>query len=256
MKPKLNGEKNIYLINLIKFNSKEKVKKIDLEEKMKLKNKFLYSQLGYLSNKSKYSQELERLTKENKNQFKLIKRRTEINIKKEIKSLSNDQRILKGASNKMFLDIIFNNEKFRNYVLSNNNSCRNHLKTDKKEKKITFDSYPKNKYAKMNIDNIQIIPKKNINKIKKSISLYLKNNIENFQMKKNFPKIKTSSLKKVPIKLKNILKIRDINDTYFHHSKEALNNNFIQEEDEIKGMLTINYNNLIRRKNNKRKYIS
>ena len=143
-------KKNIFLINLLKFKRKGKVNKIDIEEKMKNKNRFILDQLSYLSIKTKYSKELERLSREKKTKIILYKKKSELHLKKEINNLNKNQRIIKGASNKMILDIIFNNQKFKNYFLSkskvNNKTIYLDLNGDNENKHKnnikTIKSYP------------------------------------------------------------------------------------------------------------------
>lgn len=259
---------NIHLINQLKFKPKGKVDKINLEEKMKKKDNYLRSQLIYLSSNSKYIKELERLKIENKNMIKLLKKKSEISIKKEIKNINNNQRILKGASNKMFLDIIFNNEEFKNYILSN----KNKNKEKNKDKNFSNESKPNIKlktikYEICDIDNIQINSiKKKRNKFKHSISSFY-SNIDNIKLKNNFPNIKTYSENNKKsfhkTKKKNTLNIQkygisNLGSDRYKYSENLLNSfyNYKRKKDEIKGMLTINYNIYKRNKNNLKNYIS
>ena len=264
---------DIYLINLIKFRPKGKVKKIDLEEKMINKNKFLLNQLSYLSNRSKYSRELERISKENNTKFILQKKKSEIIIKKEIKYLNNNQRILKGCSNKMILDMIFNNSKIKNYFLSKNKiKTITNLKSYDENNKKESNNYLKYYLEQCHIDNIQLISNKNDNnkkiKLRHSISS-IWNNLDNIKFKNNFnfPTISTISLKdnnsnlkksKAKIKIENINNNNNsnLNNKYIHRSHKLLNNYHSSkiETDETKGMLTINYYGHKRKKINLKKY--
>ena len=248
---------DIYLINLIKFKRKGKVSKIDIEKKMKAKDKFLLNQLSFLSNRTQYSKELERLSKENKIKFNSLKKNSLISMKNEINNINNinyNQRILKGASNRMILDILFNNQKIRKYILSKNKAKTTNLKSNNelKNKKNYF--YPKFILKKCNIDNIQLISNKNDNinynknKLRHSLSVLL-NNMNKMKIKNNGPLLRASSFKiknnlynYKPKKSKKNLKceILNINNKY-----DKIFNNFYnskKEKDEFKGMLTINYN--------------
>ena len=267
---------DIYLINLIKFRPKGKVKKIDLEEKMKNKNKFLLNQLSYLSNRSKYSRELERISKEKNTNFILQKKKSEISIKKEIKNLNYNQRILKSCSNKMILDMIINNQKLKNYFFSKKAKTKekitkiksyNEDNVDKKE----FNIYHKYNLEKCHIDNIQLISNINKsdknNKIRHSISS-LWNNLNNIKFKNNFhfPIINTISLKDKKnslhkIKTRKNIEILNNNDSnlnynYIHRSHKILKKYYNSkiERDETKGMLTINYYGHKRNKINLKTY--
>ena len=245
MKLKWNKD-NIHLITKLKFKAKGKVDKIDLEAKMKFKDNYLRSQLVYLSSNSKYIKELERLSIQNKNMINLLKKKSEITLKNEMKNINNYQRILKGASNKMFLDMIFNNEHFKNYILDNN---KNKYFTNKLNS-IKLKSL---KYEKCNIDNFQFNSIKNRRKIlNHSLSLF-PSNIDSIKLKNNFPNINISSESNKKgfqkTKNKNYLEIQqydisNLNDEKYRHSEKLLNSlyNYKRKKDEIKGMLTINYN--------------
>ena len=280
MEPNIT-KKNIFLINLLKFKRKGKVNKIDIEEKMKNKNRFILDQLSYLSIKTKYSKELERLSREKKTKIILYKKKSELHLKKEINNLNKNQRIIKGASNKMILDIIFNNQKFKNYFLSkskdknkiiyldlngdNENMHKNNIKTIK--------SYPNLELTKCQTDNIQLISGKNnyhhnkiFNKLRHSISSF---SFDMNNMKfKNFPYLNKNSfkLRDNAYKLTTKKSAKNINENsnnkYINHSEKLLNiynnskRNERYESDELKGMLTINYDNYKRKRINLKKNIS
>jgi hypothetical protein len=242
MKKKIN-KRNIYLLSLIKFKEdNEKADKICIDEKMNLKDKYVRKQLSYLSYNAKYEKELERLTKENINKYNLLKKKSEINIKKEIKKINKNHRILKAASNKMFLDIIFNNQKMKNIFFNTNNN--NKLKYDTLETKKKIVSFsPQTSFKKCNVDNIQLImnnydSNNRLRKLKHSLS-FISSNADNIKLK-YFPPIKNSSIKNQKNAFKSnqnmIHVLKNKNKIFFDFD------DIKKEKDEIEGMLTINYN--------------
>lgn len=239
---------DIYLLSFIKFKMAEKIDKKYIEEKIKIKDKFVSKQLNYLSFNSKYEKELERISKENITKINQLKKKSEINIKKEITKINKNHRILKGASNKMILDIIFNNQKMKNIffnTVTNNNNL-------KKIKKKTVSFSPKYNYKECHTDNIQLSPNIKKNKFKHSLSFY-STNMDNIKLNNIFPNINNN------FSIKNNINNGNINVENNNHlySSQKLLKNFTTKKDEVKGMLTVNYNlNKIKKNNKFRKSLS
>jgi len=243
----ISDKVNIYPINELKFKKKGKVKKINIENKAKLKENYIVNQLFYLTRKSKYEKELERIIQEKENKFQTIKIKSiesKKNKKKQIKNLNDNHKKLKSASNKMILDAILNNQKIKKYIFDVDNNIR--LMKHKEKSERNFLPF---KYKQCHIDDINIIsnPKKNkkIYKLKHSLSL---SNVQlnNFKINNNF----FNNIRKTDNYKQNI----NDNDKFGYHSQKVVNKFINSTKDETIGMLTINYNLFkryrIKKKNN------
>ena len=235
--------KDIYLINLVKFKSNGHIKPINLEKEYKSRDKFLRHQLTYLASKSSYMQELERLSKLKKE--KLIKQNIKVQINKKMNKelLNKKYRIMKGSCNKMILDLIYNNPKVKKMLISNNkHNFSNDNKNDNYKPKIKIEnstSIPlfKYKYEKCHTDSINIFSDiKSPKKFKHSLSFLTPNSSRNL-----FPKKKISIIKSLNKVEKN---------NFFSSNNILEASKYRETDDEIKGMLSINYNILKNKKNN------
>ena len=221
--------KNIFLINLIKVKNEEQFKKpININNESKRKDKFLLKELTYLANSSLYIRELERLEKINKEN--LMRQSMKIQKKKKIniKYLIQMHNIMKGSCNKMFLDLIYNNPKTKKNFFSLTKTNDNKYKTKLKIESNKLNPYSKYNLEKCHTDSINLISNRNsLKNIKKSLSFYSQRNHYLFK-KKKFSIAKSLSSEKM---------------NNFYNSESNLNRNRQMEKiDEVKGMLSINYN--------------
>ena len=257
MNVNLKKNNNRYLLQFITLKEKEKGKenekihKINLKEKIKIKNNFIHNQLIYLTSKSQYEKELDRIENEKKYKFQIIKiknKESKIKKKKEIKILNKNQKIFKSCSNKMILDIILSDEKIKKKFFSDNKKYKNNF--EKETKNIIFSP----QYKECHIDNIQLISNqkenKIINKLKHSLSLSYAN-LDNIKIDENFPYI----IRKPSLNIKNHFisnkknKINTKEKQVISSPKSLKITSYSNTIDETKGMLTINYSYFRRNKN-------
>ena len=101
-------KKDFHLIHLLKSRNLNNRQVINIENEYENKDDIILNQLTYLNKVSLYFQELDRLQKLknenllNKNKKVVIKKKSDREIFEQLK------KIVKGSSNKMFLDIIYN----------------------------------------------------------------------------------------------------------------------------------------------------
>ena len=238
-----NGKiQNIYLINLIKFKNKGNIQPINIEKEFKHKDSFLRNQLTCLAHKSLYMQELERLTKlqREKNRKQNIK----IEIKKKPNKEYLNQRFkkLKNSGNKMILDLIFNNPKIKTKFLSYNKSIfSNDTKGDRYKLKLKIEnstSVPlmNLNYKTCHTDSINILSNLNCRKKFHRPLKFFTPNKHNLFLKKRFSIIKS-------------LNNEEKNNIY--NSRDDLKlSKYSDIDDEIKGMISINYNIVKNKANN------
>ena len=225
--------KELYLINLLKFKYKDPEPSINIENEFNRKDKFLKNQLTYLSSKSLYIQELERLAKQCREN--LIKQNKKVVIKQKSHKNFFDKinKLMKGSCNKMILDFIYNNPKIKNHFLSYDKI--NNEKYKIKSKISSNDSLPnyKYKFEKCHIDSLNLLSNKNQNKYFHQSLSFLTPKSNNLLHKRKIPIISVfnSEVKN------NIFKSQQFLKPYKPRETET--------DEELKGMLTINYNNNI-----------
>ena len=231
--------KDFYLINLLKFRNNNCHQPINIEKEYKHKDNIILNQLTYLSNISLYFQELDRLKKLNNEN--LMKQNKKIVHKKKSNREYFDKikKIVKGSSNKMLLDIIYNNHHIKNKLFSfdNKRTKNNKYKIKLKDSPNNLDTLTNFKFKKCHTDSVNLLSNKN--------------SYKNFTHSLSFSSHKNHTLF---LKRKN----------NFFSSKELLKtktdkNDKTEENYDFKGMLKINYNykdklNKIKRNYSKYRY--
>ena len=241
MKKKNGPIPDIYLINLIKIKSRGPIQPINIEKEYRTKNNLLRSELKFLSSKSSYFQLLHRLAKMNKEKLKKQKLEDKSKKKTNKNNLNKVFKKMKGSSNKMILDFIYNNPKIKNKFLPyNKTNFSNDIKNDKYIPKLKIDSnntVPELKYKlkQCHTDNINLLSSENFYKNSKNSLSVLSSRNQDLIFKNRFLRIKSKNT---------------VEKNNFYRSHDYIKENKYKEtEDEITGMLSINYN-IYKNKNN------
>ena len=216
-------KKDFHLIHLLKSRNLNNRQVINIENEYENKDDIILNQLTYLNKVSLYFQELDRLQKLNnenllnKNKKVVIKKKSNREIFEQLK------KIVKGSSNKMFLDIIYNNLLIKNKLFSYD---KKKLKKDKLKLKLNHTSNISNniksktkyKFQKCHIDSLNILSNTKSNK--------------NFKHSLSF-----SSFNVHPLFLKR-------KNNFFISKEFSKTNENRKNKDKynFKGMITLNYN--------------
>lgn len=225
--------KGLYLINLLKFRDKDPESSINIENEFKHKNQFLKNQLTILSSKSLYIQELERLAKQCRDNLSKQNKKVVIKQKSHKNFFDKINKLMKVSCNKMILDFIYNNPKIKNHFLSYDKI--NNEKYKIKSKISSNDSLPnyKYKFEKCHTDSLNLLSNKNQNKnFHQSLSFFTPKN-NNLFHKRKIPIIKAFNSEAK----NNIFNSQQHIKSYKPRETKI--------DDELKGMLAINYNNNI-----------
>ena len=242
MKKKNGPIPDIYLINLIKIKSKGPIQPINIEKEYRKKNNLLRGELKFLSSKSSYFQLLQRLAKMNKEKLKRQKLENKSKKKTNKTNLNKVFKLMKCSSNKMILDFIYNNPKIKNKFLpENKTNFSNDSKNNKYIPKLKIESNNtvpvlKYKLKQCHTDNINLLSSDNFYKNSKNSLSILSSRNQDLIFKNRFLHIKSKNT---------------VEKNNFYKSHDYIKDNKYKEtEDEIAGMLSINYNNYKNKNNN------